>query len=470
MKENYLEDLRLGRDLTPASQIRMIIKLSIPAVMGQVSSVVMQYIDASMVGRLGAEGSAAIGLMASTTWLLNGIVTAAAVGFTVQVAQSIGAGDEGRARNLVKTGLLTTLLFSMIVAAFGAFISHPLPIWMGGDASITHDAFLYLLVYALALPFEQMLATANGMIQGSGNMRVPGVLMVTGCGLDVIFNLLFIFPSSYKNVLGMRIFLPGAGLGVLGAAIGTALSKLVTAIILLTYLLFISKPLRLRRGEGFRYRMADFRQWYRLSIPVGIEQIITSLSYIIVTRIVSPLGNIAIAANSFAITAESLCYMPGYGVGSAATTIIGQTLGAGRKSLARRFGWITTFFGMVLMGITGALMYWLAPYMMSILTPDAEIAAMGVTCLRLAAFTEPMFAASIVASGALRGAGDTLVPCIMNIASMWILRLPLAYILSHSYGLRGVWIGMCIELFFRGAIFLGRLKSKKWSEKMLSKC
>ena len=180
------------------------------------------------------------------------------------------------------------------------------------------------------------------------------------------------------------------------------------------------------------------------------------------TVIVAPLGVFAIAANSFAITAESLCYMPGYGIAEAATTLVGQSIGAGRRELTRSFSRITVGMGMAVMGIMGAVMYAAAPQIIGLMTSVEEIRTLGVQALRIEAFAEPMFAASIVAYGVFVGAADTLIPCLMNFFSIWAVRLSLAATLAPSLGLQGVWIAMCIELCFRGFIFLLRLFRGKW--------
>ena len=180
------------------------------------------------------------------------------------------------------------------------------------------------------------------------------------------------------------------------------------------------------------------------------------------TRIVAPLGTVAIAANSFSVTAESLCYMPGYGIGTAATTLIGQSIGAGRKDMTKRLGWLTTGLGMVVMAVTGTLMYIAAPWMIGMLSPEPAIRALGTRILRIEAFAEPMFGASIVASGVFRGAGDTLVPSCLNFFSMWAIRIPASAILAPRFGLPGVWLAMCVELCVRGILFLIRLAGSRW--------
>lgn len=460
MKRDLLEGLRAGDTLTTGDQIRLVAQLSVPAIMAQLSHIVMQYIDASMVGSLGASASASIGLMASSTWLFNGMCNAAVTGFTVQVAQRIGAGEEKTARSIMRQAFVYAVGFALLIAAAGASISGILPGWLGGDASICAGATAYFLIYALSLPFVQLNNLAGGMLQASGNMRVPSVLHVLMCLLDVVFNMLFIFEEM--TILGLRI--PGAGMGVAGAALGTALAQAVTALLMLYFLLLRSPMLRLRRDERLTFERAHLRRGLRIALPIGAERIIMSGAQVMATRIVAPLGTVAIAANSFGVTAESLCYMPGYGIAAAAATLIGQSIGAGRKDLTKRLGALTASLGIAVMTVSGALMYVLAPVMIGIMSPDPAVVELGARVLRIEAFAEPMFAASIVCAGVFRGAGDTLVPSIFNFVSMWGVRLPIAALLAPRIGLVGVWIAMAADLTVGGILFLIRLARGKWME------
>ena len=460
--ENLLKDMISGKSMTASQQIGLTVRLSIPAILAQISSIVMQYIDASMVGRLGANASGAIGLVSSTTWLFGGLCIAVTTGFTVQIAQAVGAGEDKSARNIMKQGLIIALCISVILALIAALISSPLPRWLGGEAAIQKMASQYFLVYMLGLPALQMNSIAGGMHQSSGNMRLPGILNVMCCVMDVIFNLFFIFPTRSVQINSITFTMPGLGLGVAGAALGTITAEAVTCAIMVTTLLWKNKTLHLRKGEHLRFHRDTFTRAVKIGAPVGLEQMVMCSAYVMSTKIVSPLGTIAIAANSFAVTAESFCYMPGYGVQAASTTLVGQCVGAGQKQLYRRMAWITMGLGVSVMTIGGVLMYIAAPSMIGVLTPNEEIRNLGAAVLRIEAFAEPFYAASIVASGALRGAGDTLVPSCMNFASMWCVRIPLAAILAPRVGLYGVWIAMCVELCFRGILFTTRLKRERW--------
>lgn len=455
--------IRDGKPMTLGQQLRLTVQLSIPAVIAQLSSIIMQYIDAAMVGSLGAEASASIGLVSTTTWLFWGLCVAAATGFSVQVAHKIGAGDMQGARAVLRQSLIATLGFSLLLAMLGVAISDALPGWLGGDVSIRQNASLYFLIFSLFLPALQMNFLAGGMLRCSGNMHVPSMLGVTMCILDVVFNFFLIFPSREWSLASYSFTLPGAGLGVVGAALGTVAAETVVAGILLWYLWNRSDELKLggERG-GFQPKTKTLKRALRISLPMGLEHFVICGAQIMTTVIVAPLGVFAIAANSFAITAESLCYMPGYGIADAATTLVGQSLGAKRRRLTRSFARITIFMGMAIMGVMGVAMYIFAPQIIGLMTPVEEIRELGIMVLRIEAFAEPMFAASIVGYGVFVGAADTLVPCLMNFFSIWIVRLSLAALLAPTLGLKGVWIAMCVELCFRGMIFLIHLKRERW--------
>lgn len=458
--------IREGRPMTLGQQIHLTIMLSVPAVVAQLSSIVMQYIDAAMVGSLGAEEAAAIGLVSTTTWLFWGLCIASSTGFSVQVAHRIGAGDMQGARNVLRQAVTSTTLFSFALAAIGVAISGVLPEWLGGDVSIHHDASLYFLIFSLFLPALQLNFLAGGMLRCSGNMRIPSLLGVVMCVLDVIFNFFLIFPTRHAVVAGIDIFIPGAGLGVEGAALGTVAAETVVATIQMWYLCTHSSELKLTKEKGsFRPQVNILKKALRIGLPMGLEHVVICGAQIMTTVIVAPLGVFAIAANSFAITAESLCYMPGYGISDAATTLVGQSVGAKRRRLTRSFAFITVFMGMIIMGLMGLLMYIFAPQIIGLMTPVEEIRSLGIMALRIEAFAEPMFAASIVAYGVFVGAANTLVPCLMNFFSIWAIRLSLAALLAPTMGLKGVWIAMCIELCFRGIIFLIRLFKRSWITK-----
>lgn len=458
-----LEHIRGGKSLTRMEKLNLIVGLSIPAILAQVTSVLMFFIDASMVGSLGAEASASIGLIEPVGWLFGSLGGASALGFSVQVAHFIGANDFKRAREAMKHGYLFCLLFSFVIMAVAGGISPWLPQWLGGGPDIQHDSSAYFLVFSFGAPFFFLESLSTSLLKASGDMRRPSVVLVMTCVLDVVFNFLLIFPSRTIHLLGLDIPMFGFGLRVVGASLGTTLAYVVASVVLVYFTTIKSKILAWRtNNERFEWNFTYIKSAFLIGGPMALQYVLMNGAQVVSTMIVAPLGNIAIAANSFAVTAESVCYMPGYGIGDAATTLVGQSIGANRRDLCRSFAWMTIALGMGIMALMGVVMYVFAPQMIGLLSPVPAIRELGASVLRIEAFAEPFFAASIVSYSVCVGAGDTFKPALMNLFSMWCVRLTLAWYLSQSYGLRGVWFAMATELTFRGIIFLIRIYRGKW--------
>lgn len=465
--DTLLAQIRDGELMSRRNKIALAAWLSLPSMLAQLSTIIMEYIDASMVGSLGAEASASIGLVSTTIWLFGGVCSSCSTGFYVQVAHRIGAGDNEGAKSVLRQSIVASLFASMLLLTIGSAISSFLPTWLGGDVAILSDASAYFLIYSLSLPVLQMNSLAGGMLRSCGNMHVPSVLNVLMCVLDVIFNYFLIFPTHDVSLLGITFSVYGFDMGVTGAAVGTLLAMITSASLMMWFLCRRSKMLCLKGTVGrFWPTSAVIKKALNIGLPMGVEHAIFCGAQIVTTIIVAPIGTLAIAANSFGIIVESLCYMPGYGIAESATTLVGQSLGAKRADLAKSFARITVAMGVAIMTFMGVVMYLTAPWVMKMMTPDALVQAMTVDALRIEAFAEPMFAASIVAYGVFVGAGDTLVPCIMNLFSIWFVRISLAALMASSMGLNGVWLAMCIELCFRGIIFLVRLSGNNWTHKI----
>lgn len=452
--KDLLSYIREGRTMTQREKLSLIVQLSIPSILAQISATVMFFIDYAMVGHLGEKATAAVGLVESTTWLMGGLASAVNMGFSVQVAHFIGANDFEAARRVLRQSLVCSFLWSLMLSFTAVAIHLQLPFWLGGSAEIAHDASMYFLIVGLAGIFFQMEGLAGSMLKCSGNMKIPSALNIMMCVLDVIFNYLFIYQLN---------------MGVKGAAMGTALAELVTAILMLYFLIVRSDMLSLVGRQGsFRPKADTIRTAFKIGAPMGLQHLLMGSAQIVSTIIVAPLGTVAIAANSMAITVESLCYMPGYGIAEAATTLVGQGIGAGQKLLTRSFAHLSVGLGMLVMTVMGVLMFVFAPELMAVMSPVEAIVEQGAEALRIEAFAEPMFAATIVANGVFVGAGDTLIPAIMSLASMWGVRLTLAASLAPRFGLKGVWTAMAIDLSVRGILFLTRLFKGKWYKNIRS--
>ena len=453
--------MRQGETIPLRDTAGVVLMLSIPSILEQIVVTAMEYIDAAMVGHIGAEATAAIGIVSSSTWLLHGILVGLYNAFSIQIAQYLGADRQQDARGVLRQAMLFNLAAGLAAAAFGIGISGHLPGWLGADVSLQANASAYFAIWSAALPFTMAMGMYTSMLRASGDALTPGLISVLVCVLDVVFNFFLINPT--RTLWGITVW--GAGLGVPGAALGTALATVVGGLLALCILLFREGPLCIHKPGSWKITRACIRNLGKVGVPLAAERAALSSAQVLQVRIVSQLGTVAIAANSLGVSAEGLCYMAGYGIQGAAIALIGQAVGAHRKDMAKRFAWLCTLMGMGIMTLTGAGLFAFAPALMSIFTADAAVIALGARVLRIEAFAEPMFGASIVASGAMQGAGDSTSCFVLNIFSMWCIRLTLAFLLAPRLGLMGVWGAMCCELSIRGLLFLIRLARGKWLEK-----
>ena len=439
-----------GSEMTLRQKLRLTVLLAIPAIIAHFSIIAMQMIDAAMLGHLSTIKASAVGLVSTTIWLYGGLTGAFAAGFSVQVAHRIGAGDNKGARSVIRQGLFSGLIFASLLGLSGIIIAPHLPHWLGAQEVICHDATRYFTLFSYGLPFVTINNVAAGCLRCSGNIKVPSLLMVIMCCLDIFFNYIFIYRMD---------------MGTDGAALGTLVAYAIIVIFMVGYMAIKDKFLNFRQDDKLDFipKLKILKKTCRIGLPIGLERGVMCTAQITISSIIAPLGSIAIAANSFAINVESLCYMPGYGVAEASTTLVGQSKGASKRNLMHSFAWICMALGVGIMAIMGLIMWLFAPEMMSLITPDKAVIDLGSEVLRIEAWAEPGFAAAIVAMSVFVGAGKTLIPSLMNLGSIWIVRVSLTLLLAPTMGLRGVWIAMAIELCFRGIIFTARLCTRKWS-------
>lgn len=461
--EQLLELIRDGKPMSLRQEFSLIARLALPAILAQVSTIIMFYIDAAMVGSLGAKATASIGLISSPMWLLGGMCTMFSMGFAVQVAQTIGAKDFAGARNVLRGSFIPTVGFSCVMMAVGVSIHRALPVALGGSPEVSEQASAYFLIFALTMPVAQLHFLGSAMLRCSGNIKLPSILNVIMCLLDVGFNFFLIFESGERTIMGHTFSAWGAGLGVQGAALGTGLAFAVTCCATIYFLTVKSAHLNLMQDSGsFITRRPHLRRAFGISLPMVGQHLVIAGALTVSMMIVAPLGTVAIAAHTFGIVVESISYMPGYGLSEAATTLVGQCIGAKRRKLTVIFARQCVYLGMLFMGLMGVFLFTCSPFMMDLMTPDPQVAELAVTCLRIEAFAEPLFAASMVVYGVCVGAGDTFRPSLMNFACIWGARLTSAYLLAAHLGLVGVWIAMAGELSLRGLVFLYYLHFAKW--------
>lgn len=450
--------MRAGQPISRTDQWKLVVALSVPAIFEQLVSTVMSYIDTAMVGSLGHEATAAIGVVVSTIWLFNGIVNAAGMGFSVQVAQYLGAGREKDSRNVLTQAMLFNVVFGCAMALIAVILGQFLPQLMGADPTVQDDARAYFCIVGSFLPFAMASGLYSGVLRCSGNVRLPSLLNVGMCLLDVVFNFFLIYPT--REIHGITVW--GAGLGVRGAALGTGLATACIGVTMLILLIRREGPLKLRGDASWRFTSICLKNAAVVATPAALEHAVLNLAQIVMTGVVTSMGAVAVASNYIAVQTESICYLPAFGVAAAATALVGQSIGAGRPDMAKRFAYSTTALAFLLVSFSGCLLFFFSPVLAGTLTPEAEVIAQAVRLLRTVAFAEPMFAVSIVVMGALRGAGDSKGPFLLNLCSMWGIRVLTVLLFTRRFGLMGIWGTMTAELFFRGSIFLVRLFRGRW--------
>ncbi len=445
------------------AQAGEVARLAGPAIAENLLVTLVQYVDTAMVGSLGAVATAAVAVNASPMWLLNGIMTSIGVGGMALASRFFGAGERRNAQRVCAQMATCALALSAFLMGLVWAISDALPVWMGAEMQVARLASDYIRIVALGfIPNYMGIVLANAL-RAVGDMRTPMLLTAAANVLNVIGNFLLIFPTRPVSWGGFELVWWGAGLGVRGAAISTALSTAVSGAMMLTALCRRDQQIRLRL-KYMRPQRALLRRMFRVGIPAALERVAINVGQMIFARIVASFGTAQLAAHHLAITVESLGYMPGFGIQAAATTLVGQSLGAGDAARAERYGHICNRLGLLCMCVASVLMIVLAHPLMALFTSDAKVQQIGARLLYFCAAEEPFFGVAIVMSGALRGAGDTRVPFYISLCTMWCVRLVVAYLFGIllGFGIYGAWAGMVADLAVRGIWLRLRFAKGEW--------
>lgn len=443
--------------------LRDISQLAIPTVLEGLLLTLVQYVDTAMVGSLGAVATAAVAVNAAPTWLLNGIMTSVGVGGTAIVARAIGArhpaeAEEATFHMLLSGAVLATLMFGLYM-----LLSSVLPHWMGAEEAVRPLATSYLRILALGFIPQYIGVVLASALRGSGDMKTPMLYSVLINIINLIGNYLLIYPTRAVSFFGLSLAMPGAGLGVAGAAISSAVANALFGVLIVRRLLGKHTRIRLVRHKFSKDMITRIA---RIGVPAAMERIAINVGQIVFARLVTSFGTSALAAHHLAISIEAIGYQPGYGMAQAATTIVGQSLGAGEKDRAYRAGILCNRLGVLLMSFAALLLLLFRTPLMGIFTPDVEVISIGSRLLILCALYQPFFAMAIVLTGALRGAGDTRVPFYVSLFTMWGLRLIVAYLCAYplGFGVYGAWMGMWVDLFVRGLLIYARFRKGTWRE------
>ncbi len=450
------------------SRLRTVWLLSWPAIMEQILSTMVSYVDAAMVGALGMTASAAVSVNAAPIWLIGGILSGVGTGYAVQVSHAVGAGQDDRAKAVIRQGVLAAVFCGVVSFALYRCVAWHLPMWLGAVEPVLGEARRYLRVYTYCLLFQGSATIFSGILRCMGNTKTPLVLNTAANVLNVIFNFFFIYPTRSASILGLDVTIPGAGMGVAGAALGTVLAWAFAGVFTAWAALHQGERFTIHRGESFRPSRAIISQAVRLGLPSAAERAMVNIGQVAMTGVVASIDTgVALAANNIATTAEGLCYLPAYGIASASTAMVGQSVGAQDRENARNYGVLSAKLGFFICIGTAICLFLFAHPLASLFNTDPAVVREAAKVLRIVSVAEPFFALSIIYTGALRGARDVKAPMFISLICMWGVRIPLAPVLVYwaGLGLSGVWIAMSCDIILRGILCVWRWRGDRWERR-----
>lgn len=445
-------------------RLRVMWRLSWPAILEQLLGTMVSYVDTAMVGVLGKTATAAVSINTAPIWLLGGVLSGVGVGYSVQVANAVGARDESKARRTILQSLLAFLAVGFLFLAVLLLLGGHIPAWLGAESDVLPDAVRYLRLYALGMPCNAALFVLSPVFRCTGDTKTPLILNTVSNVTNMALNFFLIYPTRQAAVFGRTFTIPGAGMGVAGAAAASAAAITLAGLIMIGTIIRRSRLFARGSGDSLRPDRVIIRTAASLGLPYMAERMSINLGQVAMTRIVASIGTAALAAHHIANTAEGMCYLPAYGISFAATALVGQAVGAQNKEDAKAYGVLAGKIGFVLCLATSAILFAAADPLAGLFTPDGEVLALAALVLRIVSFCEPFFALSIVMSGALRGANDTRYPMFVCLGSVWVVRivLTLLFVFGFHRGLGGAWVAMSLDLFLRGILCTLRWRSGKW--------
>ncbi len=421
---------------------KTIISLAWPTMLEQLMQTAVQYIDLIMVGTLGTVATAAVGATTTVNWLVNSSISALGVGFLSYIAKAIGAGEKEKAKKASAQAVFVTLLVGIFFTIVTLSLSNLVPVWMQVEGEVQSLAAQYFFVLYMPMLFRASTTVFGTVLRAAGDTKTPMRAGLAVNLINVIFNFILIYPTREIEIFSQKITVFGMGMGVIGAAIASAISFVVGGI-LITVALF-KHPLVSPKKQRFLPDKEILLPCLKVALPNMLQRFGTSLGYVFFAAMINSLGEISTAAHTVANTVESAFYIPGYGMQAAAATLAGNAVGAKDKDKLKNLSKLLTVIETLLMIVSGTLLFIFAPDMIKLFSDDQNVIALGATVLRMVAVSEPFFGISIIMEGMLQGMGKTLQPFVYNIIGMWGIRIVGTFICTQilSFGLESAWACM----------------------------
>lgn len=438
--------------------------LAWPTMVEQFLHTAVQYVDTAMVGSLGTQATAAVGATSTVNWLVGSTISALGVGFLAFISQSLGQDNRDKARRAVRQAVLCAGIVGVVFTLLTTLLSSYVPLWMQVDADIRGLTGQYFLILYSPMLFRTASILFGTVLRAAGDTKTPMRVGLLVNLINVILNFLLIFPCRSVNVFSWTLWIPGAGLGVIGAAVASAIGFAVGGI-LMTIVLW-RHPMISPRGGSFRPDMSILKPCLRVALPNALQRFGTSFGYVAFASLINSVGNMATAAHTIANTVESAFYVPGYGMQAAAATLAGNAYGAGDSDKIHKLGRSFLLIELLLMLASGGLLFAFAPRLMDIFSDDVQVILLGTIVLRMVAVSEPFYGMSIVIEGMMQGMGRTMVPLVCNIFGMWVVRILGTYICVHFFGLGliAAWACMIGHNLFLFLLFVFYYFSNGWDK------
>lgn len=435
-----------------------------PVIVENIMQSAVNMVDAAMVGSLGPGATAAVAVNSSPSWILNSFPMGLAVGSTVLVARNIGAGDRAKANSVASQSLGAMLIFSAVICLIMQFAAGYIPALLNADPAIRQDAAAYLRIISFAIIPHFCGLTCAGMLRGSGNTRAPMAAAVMTNIINVCLNFMLIFEPLKIDLKGLSFTLPRAGMGVRGAAVATAIAQVFSGLCMVAFIMSKRQKITASPRKLFAIKKDVLLNILKIGVPAWGERVTISLGQAFYQSIINGVSLVASAAHYIATVSESISYMTANAFSAAATTLVGQSLGAKNKEKARSYAGTVLFCAFIVGLICFIVLFFFPETLLGIFTPDKEVIAAGAKALRVMAPIEPFACLLIAITGILRGGGDTGFAFVAGLVGMWTIRLTTAYVTVNimGMGLVGAWIGMGADITIRFVIMLARYRRKKW--------
>ena len=432
---------------------RTVLRLAWPLVIQQLSFASVQLVDTFLVGHLGEDALAGVGLASILFWFPLSGMFAIGVGATAVVARNVGAGRPEQAEVTLRSAQMLSLIWGIATGVVFFAAAAPLMRIMGAEPEALDKGVEYMQAAAFGLPFYTFLYASTACLQGAGDTRTPMLIMIVVNLVNGVVDYLLINGPGPFPEYGVR----GAGLGYLAAA-------LAGAALVLVVLIRERGTLHLPPSKILDIESAETGRVLKVGLPSGAEQFQFQMAFLAYTRIIATLGTTALAAHQVALRIEGLTFLPGFALGVAATTLVGQGLGAKRPDLAEKSATSAARIAFLIMAPIGVTLMIFGGPITRLFINDPDVVDTGRQLLLIFGLALPALSISLSLGGALRGAGDTRsVLGIMSIG-VWGIRLGPAYLLAvvAGLGVPGAWAAAVTDINARALLMFLRFRQGCW--------